>query len=155
MKSVDDELRRVIEGRIEDERKVTKLLRDSMGKTDNEVLRLMFNKLALDSIKHENMLKAVLRMLEPSHEESEVPSEEFRRLLEKHAEIERRMLEATEEVADRVEDRRIRFLLQEIVSDERRHHAIMKRAYELLFEGGAVRDERWWDFLFRYSRLAG
>jgi len=149
-------LKALIEERIEDERRAVAILHDSMGKVDNMVIRLLLDQLALDSVKHERMLEVILRLLEhPAKEQFEGEGEELRGILERHVEIEREMLEALERTVDETGDGRIRFLLQDMISDERRHHALMRRAHELVSDGERARDERWWDFLFRYSRLAG
>jgi len=112
--------------------------------------------LALDSAKHERMLKAILELLsKPSEKELIAEGEDFRKIIEKHVEIERKMLEDFEDIVDKTQDRRIRFIIQEIINDEKRHHAIIKRIYELVCKGEEVKDEKWWDFLFRYSRLRG
>jgi rubrerythrin len=146
----------MIEERIENEREAARLLQDSVRRTNNQVIRLLLYQLALDSIKHENTLRAILQLLEsPSKEGFKSESEEFRKVVEKHVEIEREMLEGFEKFVDKTEDNRIRFLLQDMISDEKRHHSIMKRVYELVCESERVQDEKWWDFLFRYSRLIG
>ncbi|MDH5376473.1 MAG: hypothetical protein OEW95_11790 [Candidatus Bathyarchaeota archaeon] len=146
----------MIEKQIENERNATRLLYDSAKKTDNMVIRLMLYQLALDSVKHEHLLKATLRLLEsPSKEQFKSESEEFRKVIEKHVEIERKMLEDFERIVDVTEDNRMRFILQNIIGDEKKHHAIIKRVHELVCESEKVRDENWWDFLFRYSRLTG
>ena len=150
------EFKMLIEERIEYEKKAAELLCDSMEKTGNTVIRLLLKQLALDSSKHEAMLKSILQLLESSSKEQfRSEREEFQKVIEKHVEIEREMLESFEKIVDKTEDNRIRFILQEIVSDEKKHHAIMKRVCELVCESEKVRDEKWWDFLYRYSRLKG
>jgi len=150
------EFEMMIERQIENEKRAVKFLQSSMKKTDNTVIQLMLKKLALDSTKHEIMLTTILQLLRSSPEEQfRYEGEEFRRVIEKHVEIERRMLEDFERIVDRTQDNRIRFILQDIISDEKKHHAIMKRAHELICEGEKVQDQKWWDFLFRYSRLTG
>ena len=146
----------MIEEQIENEKKAVRLLQSSMKKTDNAVIQLMLSKLALDSTKHEKMLRAILQLLESSPgEQFRYEGEEFRSVIEEHVEIERKMLEDFERIVDKTEDNRIKFILQDIISDEKRHHAIMKRVHELMCEGEKVQDQKWWDFLFRYSRLTG
>jgi rubrerythrin len=146
----------MIEEQIVNESEAVKLLHESMGKTNNTVIRLLLNQLALDSTKHEHMLRAILKLLEtPSKEQFKWEGEEFRKAIEKHVEVEREMLESFEKVVDKTEDERIRFIIQDIISDEKKHHAIMKRVHELVCESEKVKDEKWWDFLFRYSRLTG
>ncbi|MDH5754612.1 MAG: hypothetical protein OEY95_05365 [Candidatus Bathyarchaeota archaeon] len=150
------EFKMMIEERIENEKKAVRLLQDSMKKTNNAVIQLLLNQLALDSIKHEKMLRAVLQLLEfPSKEQFKCEGEEFRKVIEKHVEVECEMLEDFEKIVDKTEDNRIRFILQDIISDEKKHHAIMKRVHELVCESEKVKDQKWWDFLFRYSRLTG
>lgn len=123
----------MIEERIENEREVVKLLHDSMEKTNNTVIQLLLYQLALDSTKHEHMLKTILELLEASSKEQfKCEGEEFRKVIEEHVEVERGMLESFEEIVDKTEDKRVRFILQNIISDEKRHHAIMKRVHELV-----------------------
>lgn len=146
--------KKMIKEQIENEQTAAKLLSDSAKKTDNTVIQLMLQQLALDSTKHERMLKAVLHLLKsPAKEQFKRESEEFHKVIEKHVEIERKMLEDFENIVDKTEDKRIRLLIQDIISDEKKHHAIIKRVYNLVCESERVNDEKWWDFLFRYSRL--
>lgn len=150
------EFKMMIEEQIENEKKAVELLHGSMKKTSNTVTRLLLYQLALDSTKHEYMLRAVLQLLEsPSKEQFRREGEEFRKIIERHVEVERKMLENFERIVDKTEDNRIKFILQDIISDEKKHHAIMKRVHELVCESEKVKDEKWWDFLFRYSRLTG
>ena len=150
------EFKKMIKEQIGNEKKAAELLYGSSKKTEKTVIRFMLYQLALDSAKHEHMLKAILQLLEsPSKEQFKHEGEEFRKIIEKHVEIEHKMLEDFEKIVDKTEDKRIRFLLQEIISDEKKHHAIVKRIYELVCEGEKIKDEKWWDFLYRYSRLTG
>lgn len=149
-------LKELIKEQVENERKAVKLLRDSTKSTRNAVIRLLLHQLALDSIKHEHMLNAALQLIESSSKEHfRKESEEFRQAIEEHVEMERKMLEDFESIVDKTGDKRIRFILQEIISDEKKHHAITQRMFELACESEETKDEKWWDFLFRYSRLSG
>jgi len=150
------EFKKTIEKQIEKETEAVRVLYDSMEKTDNTVIRLLLRQLALDSSKHGHMLKTILQLLEsPSMKQFKREDKEFREVIEKHVEIERTMLESFENIVDKTEDKRIRFIIQDIISDEKKHHAIIKRVHELICETEKAKDEKWWDFLFRYSRLSG
>jgi len=150
------DFRSIIEERVREEREATKLLHESIKKTDNPVIRLLLHQIALDSMKHKRMLQAVLSFLDsPSSMPSCKESEEFNRIIEKHVEVEREMLGNFEKIVDLAKDKRVRFILEDIISDEKRHHAVIKRIHQLVCEGEKVKDEKWWDFLYRYSRLTG
>jgi len=154
--SENQNFKKLIEQQVKNERFAARLLQESAKKTKNTVIQMLLYQLALDSAKHEQMLKAVLELLKkPSDERLFAESEDFRKIIEKHVEIERKMLKDFEEIVDKTKDKRVRFIIQEIINDEKRHHAIIKRVYELVCEGKKVKDEKWWDFLFRYSRLTG
>ncbi len=150
------DFRKIIEERIKDEQKAASFLHVSIGKTDNPVIKLMLYQLALDSAKHDHLLQAALLLLDsPSAAISKMESEEFRDAIKKHVEIEENMLDKFEEIVDLAEDKQIRFILEEIISDEKKHHAITMRIHKLVCEDKKVSDEKWWDFLYRYSKLAG
>jgi rubrerythrin len=149
-----EDLKKIIEARIKNEQEAARSLQDSTRKTDNTVIRLLLYELALDSAKHEHMLKAILSLLDsPSSLPSRRESEEFHKIIEQHVEIEHEMLTSFEKIVDLAKDKRVRFILQDIISDEKKHHAIIKRVHQLISEGDKVKDEKWWDFLYRYSRL--
>lgn len=148
--------RSMIEKRVRNEQEAAKLLYESTKKTNNTVISLFLYQLALDSEKHEHMLKAILSLMDsPSSVLTFGESEEFRKTIQKHQEMEREMLENFKKIVDLTEDKRVRFILQNIISDEKRHHAIIKRVHQLVSEGEKIKDEKWWDFLYRYSRLTG
>ena len=142
-----------IKTRIENEKRAVKLLSDSIKMINNRVIRLLFHQIALESIKHAEMLKTVLYIVESSSKEPKSESEEFQKTLKMHVEVERKMLRDFEKIVDMTRDKRIRFILQTIISDEKRHHTLMNRLQELVLKGNGVQDEKWWDFLYRYSRL--
>jgi len=148
--------RSMIEKRVRNEQEAAKLLYESTKKTNNTVISLFLYQLALDSEKHEHMLKAILSLMDsPSSVLTFGESEEFRKTIQKHQEMEHEMLENFKKIVDLTEDKRVRFILQNIISDEKRHHAIIKRVHQLVSEGEKIKDEKWWDFLYRYSRLTG
>ena len=106
--------RKLIEQQVENERFAARLLRESAEKTKNAVIRMFLYQLALDSAKHERMLKAILELLsKPSEKELIAEGEDFRKIIEKHVEIERKMLENFEDIVDKTQDKRIRFIIQD------------------------------------------
>jgi len=154
LKEDSSEFKTLIEERIKDEKEATKSLYDSIKKAKNSIVRLMLYQLALDSVKHEHMLRTILRILEFDGTQDDPEIKEFPEIVKKHVELENNMLRSFERIVERTADKRIRFILQEIVSDERKHHAIVKRISELISDTEEVRDEKWWDFLYRYSHLS-
>ncbi len=151
-----ENFRSMIEERVRNEQEAAKLLYESAKKTNNKVISLFLYQLALDSVKHEHMLKTILSLMDsPSLAPTVGESEEFQKTIQKHQEMEHEMLENFQKIVDLTEDKRVRFILQNMIGDEKRHHAIIKRVHQLVSEGEKIKDEKWWDFLYRYSRLTG
>jgi rubrerythrin len=123
-------------------------------KTSNPVIKLILNQLALDSKKHENILNIILTLIHSSENAMDEENENFDWTIHQHIKYEDEMLNNYEKLVDETKDKRIRFLLQNIISDEEKHHFLAKRMYELVCKGNQITDEKWWDFLFRYSRLS-
>ena len=152
--SSEIEFRENITLRIAEEKKANQLLHDTIGKTENVVIKLLLYQLALDSAKHELMLKTVLELLNsPSVVRSAFEDKSFRDVMVQHVSIEEEMINGFEKAVDKVKDKRIKFILQDIISDEKKHHAIVKRIYDLVCAEKVKGDEDWWDFLYRYSHL--
>ena len=136
---------------IKDERETVNHLSQTINKIKNNVIKILMQILLIDSLKHEKILQIVLSILKtPKLESSEIS--EVAQHLKEHIEEEKAMMENFENLVDKVEDQRIRFLLENIITDEKRHHNIVKRITELVVDS-ETSDDAWWDFLYRYSRL--
>lgn len=151
----DEELIKRIQKGLANEKFIFEMLNKTNVKTNNSVIKLILNQLALDSKKHESMLKIILSLLNPLENAIVEEGEEFHKIIEQHIKFEDEMLRTYEKLIDETEDKRIRFLLQDIINDEEKHHSLVKRIYTLVCAGNEVTNEKWWDFLFRYSRLTG
>lgn len=151
----DRDLDEYINLRIINERRAIQFLNDSMSKTGNPVIRLLLHQLALDSAKHEQMLNVILELLkDPSSSLSKAEDQNFQETMAQHIKIEQEMTESFEKLIEKISDKRIRFILEDIINDEKRHHSITRHVYELISESQKRREEEWWEFLFRYSTLS-
>jgi hypothetical protein len=136
---------------IEGEEAAARHITRTIGRTRNVVVRILMRIVLTDTAKHAHMLRTILNLKKTPKIESEEVSEVIE-VLKRHVEEERVMMKNSEDLVDEVEDRRVKFLLENIVMDEKRHHSIMKRIIELVSDS-KTSDDKWWDFLYRYSRL--
>ena len=142
-----------IKKQIGNEEKAARSLLESGKKTENRIISLLFKQIALDSMKHAEMLRTILSLTESFEKGNVAEKEDFTEALDKHIMVERKMLQDFEEMIEFTEDIRIRFILQNIIADEKRHNKIMKRMHEIVFSDKKDDDKRWWDFLYRFSKL--
>jgi rubrerythrin len=145
------ELEESVQKMIKDERITVNHLGETIKKTKNNVIKILMQIMLIDSLKHAKVLEIILSILKtPKIESSEIS--EVSEHLKTHVEEEKFMMENFENMVDKVEDQKIRFLLENIITDEKRHHNIVERIAELVADS-ETSDDEWWDFLYRYSRL--
>jgi len=147
----DKDLEEIIAKMIKNEEDTVKHISETISKVQNNAVKLLMQIMLTDSLKHGQMLKIILNIMKtPIMEGREVA--EVLDSLKKHVEEEMAMTKDFESLIDKIKDRRIKFLLENIVTDEKRHHSVMERIVKLIGDS-ETSDDEWWDFLYRYSRL--
>jgi rubrerythrin len=48
-----------------------------------------------------------------------------------------------------IENEKVRLLLNAILTDEKRHHKLLKEVLEILVRGETITEEDWWDVLWK------
>jgi len=144
-----------LEGLLRDqmalEKKTAEVLSSTVQRTKNSVVRLFLNRLVLDSLKHADMLQALID-LNAGTLITIVDKEDMKTSLEKHVEQEEEMLNRLEEILERVEDPKAKPLLKQIAEDEKRHHRILDEVTRIVGWRGAT-DEQWWNTIDRHEWL--
>ncbi|MHA1616766.1 MAG: ferritin-like domain-containing protein [Candidatus Njordarchaeales archaeon] len=86
-----------------------------------------------DSLKHANLLEALLALLEARAPLiSEEESEGFINGIREHLEMEKEAIETYSKLLEKVEDQKTRLIIAYILEDEKRHHALLKKIEELI-----------------------
>lgn len=145
------ELEKLLRDQMALEKNTAEVLTSTVQKTKNSVVRLFLDRLVLDSLKHADMLQALID-LDAGTLVTVVDKEDMKTSLEKHVEQEEKMLNRLEEILERVEDPKAKSLLKQIAEDERRHHRILEEVTRIVGWRG-VTDEQWWNIVDRYEWL--
>ena len=145
------ELEKLLRDQMELEKSTAKTLSSTVQNTKNSIVRLFLDRLVLDSLKHADMLQALID-LSAGALVTVLDKEEMKTSLEKHVQQEKMMLSRLEEILKRVEDPKAKSLLKQIAEDERRHHKILEEVTRIVGWRGAA-DEQWWNTIDRYEWL--
>jgi len=145
------ELENLLRDQMALEKKTAEVLRSTAQKAKNSVVKLFIDRLVLDSLKHADMLQALID-LNAGTLVTVVDKEDMKTSLEKHVEQEKEMLDRLEKILERVEDPKAKSLLKQIAEDERRHHSILDEVTRIVSWRGAT-DEQWWNTIDRYEWL--
>ena len=122
----------------------------------SSIVRELLGTIALDSLKHSNLYRGLLAVLEGY--EPAITDEDFERLeslIETHIRVEETMMGRVEEFLGSVRDERTRYVLDYILVDERRHHALLRALLKLVADRETITENEWWDLVWRESPWHG
>ena len=138
------------------ERENYERLSSSLEGLKNSILRELLGGIALDSLKHSNLYRGLLAVLEGY--EPAITDEDFERLeslVETHIRVEETMMRRVEELLGSVRDERTRYILDYILVDEKRHHALLRALLKLVASRETITEDEWWDLAWRESPWHG
>jgi bacterioferritin (cytochrome b1) len=72
-----------------------------------------------------------------------------RKLVEKHIAMEAELIEKLNKAVPTIENSKVRLLLEAILSDEKRHHELLKTVLEIIVRGETITEDDWWDVLWK------
>jgi rubrerythrin len=49
----------------------------------------------------------------------------------------------------KIENKRIKFLLKAIMTDEKRHHQLLKSIMKTIVKGKTITNDEWWDMMWK------
>jgi rubrerythrin len=146
----NDELIGFLKEQIKTENKIVDSLNKSLINIGNPTVKGVLKGISLDSVKHAEMYaSAVTLMTNVSQALTQENLDEQRKLVEKHIQMEADLIEKIGNVLPTVENAKVRLLLNAILMDEKRHHALLKEILEILVQGEAITEADWWDVLWK------
>lgn len=145
------EIEKLLRDQMALEKKTAEVLSSTVERTKNSVVRLFLDRLVLDSLKHADMLQALID-LNAGRLVTAVDKDEMRASLEKHVELEQEMLKRLDAIIEKIGDPKAKALLKQIAEDEKRHHKILDEVTRIVGWRGAT-DEQWWNAIDRYEWL--
>jgi len=145
-----DELVRFLKGQIKIENEIVRSLNDALKIVENPAVKGTLKGISLDSVKHAEMYGSAIELV------TTVPRaltqenlDTQRELVEKHIRIEEELIKRIEDTMPSIKDEKVKLLLGAVLSDERRHHELLKRVLEILVRGETILEQDWWDIVWR------
>ena len=145
----EDKTIRFFKDQIELEHRIVEAITRSLKTIRNPVAKQVLRAIAFDSQKHAGIYNAAISLFSVT---PALTDEEFTRLketTERHIEDEEKAISALDEFMKGVKDEKIKFLLESIAADERKHHQLLKKVVELIVRREAITEEDWWEILWK------
>ena len=156
MEPQNEKLLNFFREQIKLENKIVDLAEKNAKATDNILIAELIRGIALDSIKHGNMLSAVMTLISgPTPLIEEQQMEALGEHIKEHIKLEEEAIRTYKEQLKTVEDERLRLILQYLVSDEQRHHALLTRIDKSIIQPQALTEEDLWEMYWKYAPFHG
>jgi len=132
------------------ENEIVDSINGALGEIGNPAVKGVLKGISLDSVKHAEMYDAAVKLLTSvSQALSQEHLDKQRDVVEKHICMERELIEKISDVMPTIENEKVKLLLNAILLDEKRHHALLKKVLGILVRGETITEEDWWDVLWR------
>ena len=138
------------------ENEIVDSLNKGVADIKNPPVKAVLKGISLDSVKHAELYAAAVRLLtdiSPALNQENLDAQ--RALVEKHIEMEAELIRKLEKMMPIIENVKIKFLLNSIFMDEKRHHALLKAVLEAIVRAETITEDEWWDFLWSNAPFHG
>ena len=147
--SAHDELLEFMKRQIVIEKEIVESLNKGVVNIKNPPVKGVLKGISLDSVKHAELYAAAVSLLtDVSQALKQENLDEQRALVEKHIKMEADLIKKLEKIMPSVENTKVRFLLESILADERRHHGLLKKVLEIIVHGETITEADWWKMLW-------
>jgi len=152
----NDELVKFFKAQIKVENEIVDSLNNALVEIKNPPVKGVLKGISLDSVKHAELYAAATILLtNVSQALTQENLDKQKALVEKHIRMEAELIRKIGKVLPTVENEKVKFLLNAILSDEKRHHALLKMVLEILVRGETITEADWWDLLWKDSPFHG
>jgi bacterioferritin (cytochrome b1) len=147
--SAHDELLEFMKRQIVIEKEIVESLNKGVVNIKNPPVKGVLKGISLDSVKHAELYAAAVSLLtDVSQALKQENLDEQKALVEKHIKMEADLIKKLEKIMPTIENTKVRFLLESILADERRHHALLKKVLEIIVHGETITEADWWKMLW-------
>ena len=151
-----DKLIEFMKKQIANENEIVKSVNEGSKNIKNPPVKAVLKGISLDSTKHAELYaSAITLMTTTSKALTQENLDEQKELVEKHIRLEADLIKKLEKELPTIENKKVTFLLNSILMDERRHHAMLKTVLEIIVRGETITEDDWWKLLWEESPFHG
>lgn len=148
--SEKDKLTKFLREQITIENTIVDSLNNSLGEISNQAVSGVLKGISLDSVKHAEMYTAAVKLLTdvtpPLTQENLDTQIE---LVRNHIRLEAELIQKIGKILPNIENEKVSLLLNAILTDEKRHHALLTEVLQILVQGETITEEDWWDLIWK------
>ena len=147
---VDDKTLDMLKEQKAFEDETVKRLTPMYNSTKNPLFRFLVHRIMLDTMKHSDTYQTLID-LNTRALIGEIERKTMTEELSTHIKEENRMLRQAKKISGSIEDKNFKQIMEQIVEDERQHHGILQKLFEMLKKEA----EEWNRYLYDMFTGAG
>ncbi len=141
---------------VKEEYELSQRLLKLVESIDSGVIKALLTTVAFDSEKHSHLYIAILDLLDKSRKMvSESDIERIQEEIDLHIKIESKMYQTVKSLLEKVDDPKIKMILQLIMDDEVRHHKIFQELKNVIMSKEALTEDIVWDMVWKDAVFHG
>jgi len=131
------------------EKEIVDSLEKALEGMKNPAVKGVLKGVSLDSVKHAELYTSAITLLTQSSTAlKQEDLDKQKALIEKHIEIEAKLIKKLQTMIPEIKNEKVVFLLKAILEDEVRHHAMLKMTLEIIVHGETITEDDWWKLLW-------
>jgi rubrerythrin len=147
--SSKDELVDLFKNQIKIEQTIVDSVKEGLTEIKNPAVKGVLNGISLDSLKHAQMYSSAITLLTSVPQAlTEGNLDKQKELVKKHIELEVEVIQKLRKMIPLVQNEKVKLLLNAILEDEKRHHALLQKVLNILVKGETITDKDWWDVMW-------
>jgi len=149
MEQPKKDLLEFLKNQIAVENEIVSSLEKAIVDMKNPAVKGVLKGVSLDSVKHAELYTAATTLLTTASTAlNQGNLDEQRALIQKHIDIEAALIRKLQAMIPIIDNEKVVFLLKAILSDEVRHHAMLKMTLEIIVKGETITEADWWKMLW-------
>ena len=145
----ENEMKEFFKSQIKLEHNIVESITNSLKNVRNPVVKQVLRAIAFDSQKHAGIYHAAMSISTVTPALTEKEYRELEEITGKHIVDEKKVLSALDKIMPVVKSDKIRFLLESIAADEKKHHELLEKLVDLIVKKEAILEEDWWEILWK------
>lgn len=149
MSFTEKELVAFFHGQEKLEEEIVKSVSKALEAIKNPVVEAVLKGISYDSAKHAEIYRSAAQIIAVAPALTEEEFKHLEKVVRWHIENEEKLMERLREAINKTANDRVKFLLESILADEKRHHDLLNLVMSIIVKGETITDQDWWDIIWK------
>ncbi len=131
------------------EHQIVESITNSLKNVRNPIVKQVLRAIAFDSQKHAGIYNASISITTVTPALTDKEFRELKTVAANHIIDEEKAISSLDKIMPKIKDPKIKFLLESIAADERKHHQLLNKVMDLVVKKEAITEEDWWEILWK------